>query len=207
MTREGAVTLLMSRLGNRTGLEAKIRSEILLAQTKLEGMPVLPWFLVVDTGSVNTVASTRSAALPTDFLRMWEETFLYLTASSGTRTRIPLEDYGFVTDQDNYVNEATPEMAAVVGLSLHFSPKPDAIYNVAFAYYAKAAVLSTDISNAWLDYAPDLLIAETGIQVARFLRDALAVQMFRDEKAEAMARLAQENTARREAGMIREMGG
>jgi len=196
ITRTQAIGLIAARLGNRTGLDEYILTELMMAQDSLEATEPLPWFLIA-TASLVTMAGVDRVTLPVDFVREYaeagHESSLTVEASDGWR---PLRKVGVQTLLDLLPASGLPTKYAVVGRYVRLHPTPDAAYNMSMLYYSRDTRLSEVEKNAWLTYAPDLLVAKAGLQVARFLRDMNAVALFKEDLAVAAARLAQHIVAR-----------
>lgn len=196
--RSAAVALIADRLGQRTGLEAKIITELQMAQMQLEGTEPLPWFLK-QTATLTTTAAVATVALPDDFIREFEDAAqrgtLWVPNDEGTGYKAMLKDsFQHLMGQDP--ESGKPTHYALLGSMAYLFPTPDAAYALSLYYYANDLKLDSDIKNGWLAYAPDLLVAWAGFNIARFLRDLQAVDLFRADIAGAQARMAQRAIAR-----------
>jgi len=209
MYRSEAINLISSRLGQRSGLDNQIKTEMLLAQTELERSPWLPWFLLAEDTNLTTVAEQRTVDVPSDFLMEYEDIPIYLTDTDGEEYQLTKDDYDALAS-DTYIEDSgRPTHYDLVGAKWYFFPEPDAAYSLRVFYYAAAQTLDQeeDLENAWLAYAPDLLIAKTGLAMARFLRDNAAIQLFAADLQKAEQRILQLDTARKEAARAVFMGG
>jgi hypothetical protein len=203
MLRDSAVSLIATRLGNRTDLDSRIVAEMQYVQEMLENREYLPVFLLSDITSLATVADQDYVSLPSDFLREYEEGNLWYydsTVSAGVSpwkemSKRPVQDvkegYSLTTD--------SPEVYALLSDKIIVGPVPNAAYTLKFYYYARDAVLSSNIENQWLKYAPDLMIALTGLQVATFIQDATMINTFGAMATDADTRFMNADQARRHA--------
>lgn len=210
MLRDIAVALLADRM-NRTDLTTRIINEMQFAQTQLENDVFLPWFLLTDVVSKSTVALDERLALPTDYLREpdEDESNVWLTDSTTsppTRNDLAKNTYGILVTKYKNSKYAQPLEYAVVNNYMRLRPIPDKIYTIQFLYYAADALLTTNIENGWLREAPDLLIAQTGMQITKYPRDDVRYKMFSDDYKTARTALMVVDTARREANVDRFMG-
>lgn len=210
MTRTEAVAVIARRLGNKAGVDTQIIDELKLAQTMLEHGPELPWFLLKASSGLVTVANTQTVAVPSDFLREYDETGglrVLDPTDSNKPKQLEKEDYQTLRNSTWLEETGLPTHYALVGRSWYLFPKPDAVYSLEELYYGQDNLLTTDIENDWLKEAPDLLIASAGLPIAMFLRDKDAVSLFSDMLKISYDRLQQENTARSVAAMAQFMGG
>lgn len=202
ITRSEAVSAIQRRLGMRTNLDTDIATEIQLAQTVLESEVELPWFLLAKDSSLVTVAETAEVAYPSDFLRL-SDGGLWL--KDGTEyTQLDKDSFQAIHGDSDLEGSGTPSYFAELGLNFTLFKTPDAIYNLTLYYYAAATVLSSDITNAWLTYAPDLLISFTGMRMAESIRDKDAMGIFSSEYGKAFTRYIKSLVAHDEAGKVLE---
>jgi len=196
INKSDAISLISSRLGSRTGLDTYIVQELTMAQSALEATEPLPWFLVA-AATLGTYPGVEYVGLPEDFLREYAESghvsSATLQVSEGWK---PLQKVGIHRIQDMLPSQGPPTYYAVVGGKMYLRPIPDASYSINLVYYARDAVLSNVDKNRWLTYAPDVLVSYAGRQVARYLRDQAAAQMFQEDLALAMQRLTTQTISR-----------
>ncbi len=209
MLRSEVINLVAARLGNRSGLDSQITSELVLAQVKLEKAPTLPWFLLTEDTSLTTVAATRTLATPAGFLREFEEIPLRLTDADGEEHQLVKQEYENLAEDSFLASTGCPTHYDLVGGFWQFFPKPDAAYSLRSFHYAADTTLEggEDPENSWLEHAPDVMIGMTGVALAMYLRDPEGVKLFAGEFALAMQRMHNETTARREAAHLAQMGG
>ena len=213
MDRDSAVALLKLRLGNNAlaSLDALIVTEMQFVQrTILEQGPFKPWFLETN-GLVTSVASTRAASLPSDFIKEVDEQAFWRYGTYPDELSLVEMEKG---DADNlsylYGEESkAPTTYTLYGEgSVELYPLPDDAYTFKLYYYAHDTVLSSNIENNWLKHAPDLLIAETGIIIAeQYIQSPEMGATFEKAKQRAERRLVSHDTARKEANHDRVRGG
>jgi len=209
MLRSEVINIIAARLGNRSGLDSQIKSELVLAQVQLEKAPTLPWFLITEDTSMSTAADTRTLVTPAGFLREFEEIPLRLTDDGGTERELVKQEYANLAG-DSYMDDTgRPTHYDLVGGYWQFFPLPDAIYSLRSFHYAAATTLdgADDLENSWLEHAPDVMIGMAGVSLAMYLRDPEGMKIFAAGYTQAMQRMYNETTARREAGHLAQMGG
>ncbi len=212
MTRDEAVSLIKGRLGRNslTALDAIIVSEMQFVQaTILEGGAVTPWFLEDETDSLVTVAGSRDVAMPSDFIKEREEGAFWRFGTAGDDTTLVELYKGDTVEQLPAVSSTSsvPTQYAMFGTGVKLAPVPNEAYSLRLYYYSTATVLSSDVENAWLKYAPDWLIAETGYIIANehLQSDKMAAKFLAQIQA-ARRRIIQRDTAIREANRTRAKG-
>ena len=200
--RDDVVQLIMDRLGQRTGLETLIIRHMQAVQAELQSRPTLPWFLV---RTFEFTTDSPQQALPLPFLREIDD--VNALVRLGERAQ-PLEklDYDFLITSPDYAGQGAPTAYAVYGNTIFLFKKPDKPYDFRFLYYSTDAPLSSNVKNRWLTYAADLILAQTGLSVARTLRDYDAAALFEREAVAAWANFVRSDTARRVAGTRSTLG-
>lgn len=214
MLRDSAVSLIAARCGNRTDLDVRIVAELQYAQEVLEQREFLPWFLLTESSSPAFTVEVPSTALTgyTGFIREAEndemgEAFV-IDPDTAVWTKLKKAPLSELLYANNSVDAETglPTRYALTKTDLYISPKPDKAYTVRFRYYATDTVLSSNIENQWLKYAPDLLIGMAGAAVALYTGNVDAAGYFQAQEAKAFDRMVKQTTARREAGLTHNMG-
>lgn len=198
MTRIQMQALILGRLGGRSGtvLETQVQSELQFRQSILEREAVLPWFLLEEGAPT---VSAETVTLPTGFLREYEEDSFFILLSDGTYKRLEKAMPTHIFENEDLRGSGEPS-AYYLLRQLHVFPTPSASYTGRFFYYKADAILSVDATtNQWSTEGHDLLVAETGYVVARYLRDFNAQQLFEAEILDARRRIIAENTARKQA--------
>ena len=229
MTRDEIVAIIKQRLGNYNDstIDAHIVTEMKLNQDLLEQEASLPWFLL-DWAEVAVAAggSTNTTRLALDrsgttclFLAENEEIMLGTYLASET---ITLWSSMRKVDQQTFIDtrraglydanaygHPSKYIAATSGGVGFFSvtPTPIVAWNlVGHGYYADVP-LDTDITNLWLTYAPDLVIAKVGLIIANFYTALTKfVPAFEKELQKAERRLAKINALKTEENIRRMMG-
>lgn len=212
MTGAQALDMLMFRFGNRSAaaLRANTLAEMIYVQTMLELGGELPWFIIGVEETFPVIAKRREVLVSDTFLREVEEIPVYILDTAGNRHEVIKKDYYELANW--WTMEATselPENYALVGLNINLFPMPLLNTSLKIRVYQKQVPPTDDASedDLWLRYAPDLLLALTGEQVAmKLLKDPELTQAFLLDKTAAFARLIVDNTARTEVGRARMMG-
>lgn len=213
MTGAEALTMLMARLGGRTNttLRANILLEMKQTQKRLERGPFLPWFLITDDDSLTLTANSRIRALPTNFLReLDEEGLVEIQDEDDEWVSCTKEDYDYLYGK--YGSDETSELPleyALVGSDLHFFPIPEVASPIRLSYYGAATDIADDSSEpAWLKYAADWIMGETGIIVASLhvREDADVVGYFTSLAKAGRDAVYAAHIARQEANTNRNMG-
>jgi len=210
MLRDEAVDIIADRLGNRTDLDTRIIAEMQLSQTMLEqtwGATDMPWFLLKELGeqaSTSTVAGQERLEVPSDFLREPEGGALWVQDTDGTWSGLCKHDIDFLRKHESATG--LPRGYALVGKYFRFYPTPDAAYSVRMLYYASDTVLSSNVTNSWLTYAPELLIASTGARIAYYIQDQQVAQLFLAQREIAFRAVISASIARDSANRQEFMG-
>ena len=177
MLRDAAVAILQKRLGNRTDLADDIVTEMQLQQLELEQAEVLPWFLMTTDATLTTeVGAPDQLVIPSDFLREVEEDALEWY-NVDTWTQLDKDDYDRIKRAD-LTDFTAPSYYAILGPSLFFRPSPTEQITLRWTYYAKAALLTSNIENVWLEHAPGVLINATGHEMAKYLQNPKLEALF-----------------------------
>lgn len=212
MTRDEAVTLIGARLGysDTTDVATIIQTELQLAQAVLERDPRLarPWFLLTEITDLTTTASEHKVSLPSDFLAEYEEGALwyYNTENENPWTELRKDKQDYLLRYYGADEAGAPAAYAIVGAYLWVFPLPDQAYTLKLQYYASDTVLTENVENDWLKYAPDMLISEAGLAVAQDLEHQRGLQFFAGMKQEARSRYNAEHEARQHDQMSYTMG-
>ncbi len=210
MFRDVARARIQQTLAFRTDKETEIIAALQDAQVMLERGAELPWFLLSEVASITTTDGEERMALPTDFLREWEDDPLwYFVAGSGgdadTWTELAKDDLALL--RSKYPGEGAPVAYALDVKYFRIFPTPDDTYTLKMMYFKADAVLTTNIENQWLTYFPHLVIGEAGQLLATGLRDKDAIAIFQKWIDEGRNRMLIENEARMHASHGYTMGG
>lgn len=217
MTRDQAILLLLSRLGQRqtdTVLQAAAVSEMNAAQERMEHEKFKPWFLLSEQKDVLTVAGEERLAVPSDFLEECEEGTLWRYDATLAQPYVDLKKDDYDNAKARYPNAGKPLRYSLSGNYFRLHPTPDAAYTIRSMFYVKQPVIPEAYgvpglvtTNAWLTFASDWLIAETGLVLAKYYtRDTDAATHFGNDLVVARNRCHTETVARMEANYSRQMG-
>ena len=214
MTRSQAVALIQQQLGFRSDLSSEIVTNLQYAQTLLESGPTKPWFLISEDSYTDTESGESRVPVPTDFLQETDQAVLRYVPDDLTDGEVDLKKDDFDVLRKNYLDEDTgtiaegaPESYALVGDYFRIFPTPDDAYRLRMIYYKQDTVLSSDVENGWLKWAPFLLIGKAGGMIASALRDPAAVGTFQRWEQEGRLLLASQSTDRDMANRDMQIGG
>lgn len=202
-----AITLLKHRLGRYTNnpadLDGYILDELVAAQNRLENKTSLPWFLKTRVENIQTTPGQDRIVLPYDWIRIREDWERPVQLKyQGQWIRIGVYSYDQLWDNTSDT-PGLPTSCAQDGMNIVLGPPPDAVYQVKLAYYKREYTLAEGkvVSNAWLKYAFDLIVAEAGFILANnYLKNQEAAAQFNAEIQRAeqdlrMTTIAQEVAA------------
>ena len=207
MIKSAVIDLIKMRLGNRTDadIDTRITAELDAAQYELERFGTFtPWFLLSETASYSTVALESRVPIPADMLQEYEEGALFYDD-------LPLvkHDQDYLAERFKDALPGAPRAYALSGDYFVLYPVPDDIYTLSMKYYQEEPVpssLAASGENAWLRNAADWLLAKTGMNVARFIKDPEALQMFTQDEATASNRVYLKHVDRAERNSPRKKG-
>lgn len=228
MTFDEIKSVLASRLGSRTDLDAEIATELKLAQRNMEhNWPdsTMPWFLLSDM-SISYYA-VQTQPLPDGYIRDYDEGMAqsrfvteYDDGSNSDRTSwTPAEKmYGEVSQlfdmRDTTFDCEVKLIYSIFGGNVVIYPtlSEEASFDPSGAWrkytelyvpcYLEQPVEDTGItSNAWTDYAPELLIAAAGRQLARYLHDGEIAALFEQDYQMEYQKLLVANQERQNANI------
>lgn len=190
MLRSEAITIIKRGLGFRQTQEPTIIAALQAQQRDLEQGKTLPsWLLSYDV-PITVTANNATITLPSGFLRFHDDYEMYYTNADGANVFLPRKNYteayqAFVAsgDEDGDLIETSstgyPSVFVARGkTSGILVPTPTVSFTAYLTCYVGAAKLDSDIENAWLANAANLLIGLAGVQVANTLRDKDAVMAF-----------------------------
>lgn len=191
MLRSEAIAEIKRGLGFRQTQDTTIIAALKSAQEILETGRTLPSWLLVYDQAITVTANSANITLPTDFLRFHDDYDLYRVDSNSTgRIFIPRRNY--TEAYQAYVANGTKDDSAVIATTSSYPdvlvmrgktaglliPTPTIGFTAYLTFYKKAAVLSSDVENAWLLNNSNSLIGLAGIKVAGPLRDKGAMELF-----------------------------
>src|SRR5688572_23518046 len=196
------VLFLLGRQESNTYLIEQAKTCLGLIQEKLEGGALMPWFLLTDELSLATVANLRSVAVPSDFLREWEDyplTYYDVTAED-PYIELDKDEFNYLREQFGSSETGPPQAYSLDGQVYSMFPTPADIYTLTTRYFAKDEVLTDSVlENNWTEHATDVLIAELGMMLSAGRRDPAINQYFATEAGRAHRRLLAFDEARKQA--------
>jgi len=210
MNRDTAVASIARALGNRTDQNDNIVAEMQVQQVRLEQDTRLnPWWLESEMSTASTTASEERVAVPANWTAQYELGGMWIyDPATGVGDETELYKYDIDDLKRTYGNtEGRPKGYARTGLYYRFVPIPDQVYTLRQLYYKKDTVLSSNVSNGWLTYAPELLIARTGMIMAQNLQNKTAYQIFQSREGTAYNELERACVSKEVRGAELCMGG
>ncbi len=202
MLRDAAVSIIAQRLGNRTDLNDQIIAEMQFAQEALETEDYKPHFLLSEFADTTTTIGEERLAVPSNFIQEYDEgTLWYYDTTGATPVWTPLRKRAVEDIKNAGLAEGPPQYYSIGNGYFRLGPVPDAEYSIKMLYYKRDTVLTSNIENGWLKYAPRLLIARTGLDVATFIRDPQLVQIFGQLYTDARAKFIANEEGRKHANM------
>lgn len=210
MNRSAAVARVQRTLGFRTDRANDIIELLQDAQATHEQGVVLPWFLISETSSIETIAGEERVTVPGDFLRGYDDDALWYYNGGATLDEdkwIELEKTDMEYLRTNLPGTGAPRGYSLTGDYLRIFPTPDSNYTLKFIYYREAAKLTSDIENDWLKHYPYVLIGHAGRNLAGAMRDERAVKVFDSQYKEAFTLMQLAVEARQHENQRYAMGG
>lgn len=172
---------------NRADLDEKIPDFITLAEATLNS--VIRSSHMVGSATVSTVASTRTAAVPSDFLEP-----LYLQAGDTS----PLEQVNpqqlIMLRRSRLRTSGTPRFYAIIGRNFEFVPTPSGVTSLSLVYYQKITALSTGAPTNWLltNY-PDVYLYSSLLHATPYLNDDARIGVFNNLISQTVSAAVQKN--------------
>lgn len=209
-TTDQIVTLVKYRLSRQqdSTIDGRILSELVAAQESLENGLTLPWFLLTQASyEVSGVHDSFGLSNYPGFIRIAEDDFGFrvedLTRTDETLVKL--------TKQDTYeqllrysagtADETTlPEAYCVLGNTIHIRKKQIVTRKYYLSYFKEDSTIpAAGNSTLWTQNVPELLQAEAGMHVARYLRDPEAFAIFSELRKVEYARMAKRTQALQDA--------
>ena len=190
MDRTTAVAEIKRGLGFRQTQDSSIILALQSAQRILETGRTLPDWLIEYDAEIVVTADDPEIALPSGFLRMHDDYDMYYSNSNSARVFIPRKNYteayqAYVAsgdEEDGHIEQPTSSYPKVwvqrSNEAALLIPTPSVSFSMFLTYYKAAELLTSNVENAWLKYAPDLIIGLAGIKIAGPLRDKGALEVF-----------------------------
>ena len=185
--RNVAVLRIQEGLGFRRDREATTIRRLQEAQRELERGKSLPKFMLIEDEAIALAAQANEVALPARFLRRSDQLIRYTPQYSTYPKRLPWKDYDTAALAYQSYNPGGPIVVSMRAESLYFFPTADRAYTLSWSYYQKAVTLEDNTTNAWLEHAPEWLIGEAGLRMAKDTRNPTAIQLFTDMRNAGMS--------------------
>ena len=185
-----AVTRIKEGLGFLSGShhDNRIIARLNEAQREFEKGKSLPKFLLQQDQTLSLAAGASSIALPTGFLRVYDdEKPHYLPTNSTipvflarryfTDAALAYQQYqsGSIT-----VTSRAPEVYVIRKSTIDFIAPANAAYTITWSYFKADDAIVSGAENEWLLNVPELMVGEAGLRMARDARDGDAIAIFKD---------------------------
>lgn len=202
MTRDEAVALVHQGLMFRSGQSAAIINALQAAQRTREMGKSLPWFLVQEDQTLTGTANSPTISpLPTGFIRVVEDEAIGYYVGGVFVRKLERTEYNQAQRVWLGTSKTEPYAWALRTAKITIFPTPTAAFTLKWSYYKKDALLTSNIENAWLLNAPDILINEAGLRVAGDIGYDEGVKKFAAALAMADRAFTAEMTLRETTGM------
>lgn len=219
MTRTEAVARINDAIGFRaTGnpLETKIILRLQEAQRDLEKGKTLPRFLLVEDQTLVLPAGEHAVALPTGFLRDVDDVGVRYYEPNTVRAHFLKRAYfrdavnvtSFLTGGETLPDQPrAPRNYVIRRTTIDFVTVVTQDFTFVWDYYKADAVLTANIENLWLANAPEWLIGEAGLRIARNLGNQQAAADFDAMRTQGRAATFGETLASELSSGPLQMGG
>lgn len=212
MLRDAAVALAKQRLRRPgdTALSDRIILEMQVVQRELEQNldQDMPWFLLSEDLSTQTISGEERVEIPGDMLREYEDGALFvLVPISGKYLPLKKDDFDVIDNRYKEVGSNRPRAYAQVGKYFILRPTPDIEYTIKMRCYLADALLTSNIENKWLKYTLEWFLAEVCTRVAAMhLEDLELAQVFASSIPGLKTRVYRSGLARKMANMDMTIG-
>lgn len=215
MTRDDVILLLLARAGQRQNdavLRASLETEIVSVQNEYEANAFLPWFLFAQKDDYALALQGDTIATVAGFLREVDEETrsgsLYRYDATLDDPWVPMTKYYNIDDMKaRYPGSGQPKAYVLLGSNYIVAPVADGAYTFRSRYFARDTALTSNITNNWLTNAEKLIMSCLGYRMARYHTHNVPLsEAFAADMAQARNELILVDTARREAGGMRQMG-
>jgi hypothetical protein len=204
-------------------LEATIILTLQEAQRDLERGKTLPKFLLQENQTLTLLAGQHTITYPSGFIRENDETRIRFFPPTSSVPRFLVRKMYIdavqanifsATDPDTTVEPVAPSVYVMRRSSIDFITVADQNYTLYWDYYKAADPLTSNIENAWLVSdpttprlgAPEWLIGEAGLRIARDLGNANAISIFSEMRQAGRAACFGEVIAEEDASGPVQMG-
>lgn len=211
MLTDTFITNMVARLGGRTDLQSLLLGIMNdVKETVLERQSWFPWFLEHDTAEDSThlltVAGSELVALPAGYLAQVEDSAVFLLDNSG-EVELELAKCFYADALMSLAATDSTQVYSLRGKTMRIRGIPTEVRRIRMQYYKADAPFAAGTTNNWLQYARNVVYGEVGFVAAdKYVKDYDMSQRFAQEAAKAWASLANETTARLEAGANRVKG-
>lgn len=131
--------------------------------------------------SLTTVAGTATAALPTRYVQMKS---IYVDTDPKVKLQPVSLEQGITLRPTSGTGK--PRFFATEGDNLRFFPTPDAAYSIVGTYYASfPGLTATNTANSLLTSSPDLYLASSMYEFAKFVRDDARMSFWAAQREDA----------------------
>jgi|SRR3990167_5553359 len=165
-TRATAVSRIQRGLGFRTDLEDEIVDALKEAQRLLERGKSLPYFLLGEDQTLTVASGSADVSLPTGFIREKQDEPLRFTDSDNNLIKLEKVSLDVGVTRFADVDAGKPQAYALRKSAIKFFPTRDTAYSLTWSYFVAADELTTDITNAWLTNAPEVLVGAAGMIIS-----------------------------------------
>lgn len=189
MTRDEAVARIQDGLGFAERQSDKIILRLQEAQRDLEQGKTLPKFLLRENQELTTALLANEIALPSDYLRFSDDytPFYFSSGFKVNKLKVYKDFYGTFDRSWNGLRATPPAIFTIRNNVINLINPADGVYTIFWEYYGKAALLTSNIENDWLENASDWLIGLAGERMARDVRDKDGMAIFSTLKTEGRA--------------------
>lgn len=206
MLRSVAVARIQRGLGFRSDQADAIVLALQEAQRELEAGTTLPSFLQSVDQTLSTTSGSHTIAKPTGFIRFVEYEGPYFVSTESGLRYLQIKPYDEAKRYYSEYDAGEPLALSIRSTSFAVWPEPDDVYSITASWYAAAAVLDSDIENAWLEKYPDLLWSRAGMIMAADLEHTVAFQKFQSTFELWNAKYLRDIAADEEQLIPRQMG-
>lgn len=215
MSRDECVAWIQQKLGFRRDQQALIATELQSAQNHYEGVGTLPWFIINEDSPITILEGVSEYTLSASFIREVNDEGILRPNASIKGDIYHVRKVSYDQAVGLYGKAATdstgcPAVYAIRARTLKFFPNPDDDYDYRWSFYQHQTALNggevSATANAWLEQCPELIAARAGREVAKALRDNVAIQLFSEQKAEWELWLSRMIAQREEANHVIVMG-
>lgn len=169
-------------------------AEINLAQLRLERDPAVDWWFLLTRTNLPLTAESNDLQLPTDYLRLAEQSVPVLYHKDGTALGKLARAY---QEDAVFYDTTAPAYYVLENNTFKVYPTPSQDFDVNIQYVKKDVELSSSVTtNLWVDFAFTLLMNKAGIALAQGIQHKDALVNFSADFAVAYKEAFIESVAR-----------